>query len=68
MKTNFAVPDNNVDSFFYADQMGGNWGNVICVKVTLTFTNPLAANPGQPATIPFTRVITVMSRAGVNTT
>lgn len=68
VKTNFAVPDNNVDSFFYADQMGGNWGNVICVKVTLTFTNPLAANPGQPATIPFTRVITVMSRAGVNTT
>jgi type IV pilus assembly protein PilW len=68
VKTNFAIPDNNVDSFLYANQMAGNWGNVICVKVTLTFTNPLAATPGQPPTIPFTRVITVMSRAGVNTT
>jgi hypothetical protein len=46
-----------------------DWTNVICVKVTLTFTNPLAAaQPGQPATIPFTRVVTVMSRAGANTT
>jgi type IV pilus assembly protein PilW len=68
VKTNFAVADNNVDSFYYADQMAGNWDNVICVKVTLTFNNPLAGSAGQPATIPFTRVITVMSRAGVNTT
>jgi len=65
---NVGTPDNNVDSFLYADQMtSANWSNVICVKVTLTFKNPLAASPGQPATIPFTRVITVMARGGVNT-
>ena len=47
----------------------GDWSNVICVKVTLTFTNPLfATQPTQPPTIQFTRVVTVMNRAGVNTT
>jgi type IV pilus assembly protein PilW len=72
VKTNFAVANNNVDSFLTAAQMNlnpANWTNVICVKVTLFFTNPLAATqPLQPATIPFTRVVTVMSRAGANTT
>jgi type IV pilus assembly protein PilW len=70
VKRNFALANNNVDSFLNATQMTpADWPNVICVKVTLTFTNPLAATQaGQPATIPFTRVVTVMSRAGANTT
>jgi type IV pilus assembly protein PilW len=70
VKRNLAVANNNVDTFLNAAQMNpADWTNVICVKVTLTFTNPLAATqPGQPATIPFTRVVTVMSRAGANTT
>jgi type IV pilus assembly protein PilW len=62
---------NNVDTYMTTAQViaGNDWANIICVKVTLTFTNPLAATqPGQPATIPFTRVVTVMNRAGVNTT
>jgi type IV pilus assembly protein PilW len=62
---------NNVDTYMTTAQVnaGNYWPSVICVKVTLTFTNPLAATqPGQPATIPFTRVVTVMNRAGVNTT
>jgi type IV pilus assembly protein PilW len=70
VKTNFAIVNNNVDSFLYANQMTfADWGNVICVKVTLTFDNSVLAKsqPGQPLTIPFTRVITVMSRGGVNT-
>ena len=69
VKRNFAVANNNVDTFLNATLMlPADWGNVICVKVTLTFTNPLAATqPGLP-TIPFTRVVTVMSRAGANTT
>jgi hypothetical protein len=71
VKTNFAVPNNTVDSYLRADQVtaGNNWSNIISVKVTLTFTNPLAqGQPGQPATIPFTRVVTVMARGGVNAT
>jgi type IV pilus assembly protein PilW len=70
VKTSFAVANNNVDSFLYADQMtAADWTNVICVKVTLTFDNSTLAKsqPGQPLTIPFTRVITVMGRGGVNT-
>ena len=70
VKTLFVLTNNNVDTFLNAAQMtAADWSNVICVKVTLTFTNPLfATQPQQPATIPFTRVVTVMSRAGVNTT
>jgi type IV pilus assembly protein PilW len=70
VKRNFVLTNNNVDTFVNAAQMGVNdWSNVICVKVTLTFTNPLfKTQPQQPATIPFTRVVTVMNRAGVNTT
>jgi type IV pilus assembly protein PilW len=70
VKTSFAVANNNVDSFLYANQMTAtDWTNVICVKVTLTFDNSTLAKsqPGQPLTIPFTRVITVMGRGGVNT-
>ena len=70
VKRNLAVANNNVDTFLNAAQMTpADWTNVICVKVTLTFTNPLlATQPRQPPTIHFTRVVTVMNRAGVNTT
>jgi type IV pilus assembly protein PilW len=60
----------NVDRFLTATQMtAADWTHVICVKVTLTFDNSALAKsqPGQPLTIPFTRVITVMSQGGVNT-
>jgi type IV pilus assembly protein PilW len=60
----------NVDRFLTASQMTvADWTHVICVKVTLTFDNSVLhkSDPGQPATIPFTRVITVMSQGGVNT-
>jgi type IV pilus assembly protein PilW len=65
-----AVPTLNADTYLTASQMsGGDWLNVICIKVTLTFDNSLLkkSQPGQPATIPFTRVITVMSNGGVDT-
>lgn len=38
-----------------------NWLAVKTVNVTLQFTNPLAGQPGQPATVPFSRTIAVMS-------
>ena len=40
-----------------------NWKNVISVRVTLTFANPLASQPGQPATLaPITQIIPLLSR------
>jgi type IV pilus assembly protein PilW len=62
---------NNADTFLNAAQVtaANLWTHLICVKVTLTFDNSALAKsqPGQPATINFTRVITVMSQGGVNT-
>jgi type IV pilus assembly protein PilW len=73
VKRNAAPADYNVDTYLTADQMntagpnGNDWLNISSVRVILTFTNPLAGQPGQPATIGFERVIQVMSRAGVHT-
>jgi type IV pilus assembly protein PilW len=58
---------NNVDTYMNAQQVsnGGLWNNIISVMVVLTFTNPLAAaNPSQPATVTFQRVIGVMNQTG----
>lgn len=38
-----------------------NWSAVKTVNITLQFTNPLAGQPGQPATVNFSRTIAVMS-------
>src|SRR5512143_9497 len=68
VKTNFAVDDNNVDTYLRASDMtSANWGNVISIRVRLTFTNPLYPNggQGQPPTISFERVVDVMGRAGL---
>ena len=76
VKRNFAFTDYNVDTYLTADQMcspllnpcgGDDWSNVSSVRVILTFTNPLAAQAGQPPTIQFERVIEVMARGGVHT-
>ncbi len=70
VKTNFALANDNADTYKTASQMVGNdWLSIICVKVTLTFDNSSlqASQSGQPATVAFTRVITVMSNGGVNT-
>ena len=63
--------DNNVTEYLNAQQVtaGGFWPNVTSVQVTLTFTNPHAtqngqAVAGQPATVSFSRVISVMGRVG----
>jgi len=60
----------NVDTYLTADQMnaagaaGGDWMNISSVRIVLTFTNPLAGQPGQQPTITFERVVPVMGRAG----
>jgi len=72
VKTNLAIVNNNADTYLTATQLNATpslWASVICVKVTLTFDNSAMHNSqaAQPATIQFTRVITVMSRGGANT-
>jgi type IV pilus assembly protein PilW len=68
VKTNAAVSTNNIDSYLRANVMtNSNWLNVTSVMFTLTFTNPLAGQPGQPPTVKVTRIIAVMPRAGLNT-
>lgn len=63
---NTSGTDNTVDTYLRADQMSStNWLNVTSAKITLTFTNPLKADPGQSATVTFTRVIGLMNRIGV---
>jgi type IV pilus assembly protein PilW len=65
--------DNNVTEYLPAAQVstGGYWPDVTSVQVQLTFVNPMASQggrpvPGQPATVTFTRVISVMGRVGAS--
>jgi type IV pilus assembly protein PilW len=70
VKTNVAAAGNNVDEYLNASQMSAiNWQNVISVRISLTFTNPLYAGPnlGQPPTIIVQRVVDVMSQTGPTT-
>jgi type IV pilus assembly protein PilW len=68
VKTSIAPDNGAVDSYLRANEMlPGYWSNVISVKVRLTFVNPLAGQPNQPATIPFERVVGIMNRNGVKT-
>jgi type IV pilus assembly protein PilW len=63
------VATNSVDAYLTADLVsaGNLWPQVRSVQVTLTFLNPMAAQPGQPATVNFTRNIAVMYKTGVAT-
>jgi type IV pilus assembly protein PilW len=68
VQSNAAVSNNSVDTYVTAANVP-NWSNVLSVKVTLNFKNPLAGQPGQPALgtpIAFTRVISLMNKTGVD--
>jgi type IV pilus assembly protein PilW len=73
VQTNTSSATHSVDTYLTATQVtaGPYWGNVMSVQITLYLTNPLAGQPGQTqttlATIPFTRVIALMSKVGMNT-
>jgi len=57
----------NVDTYMTANNVGALWPNVVSVRVTVTFVNPLAkvngvAQAGQPPYVYFTRVISLQGR------
>lgn len=58
-------PDGNgsVNQYLSTTNMtAATWPTVNSIKITLLFVNPLAFESGQPATIPFTRVISLMNK------
>ena len=66
------------DTYYTSSQMPAfpalAWTNVCTVEVTLVFINPMyqpipggPKTPGQPATVQFVKVISVMSKSGTNT-
>ena len=70
VQTNIAAANSSVDTYLDANGViaGNYWGNVISVKLTLTYVNPLSGQAGQTTTtIPFTRVVDVMQKTGVTT-
>jgi type IV pilus assembly protein PilW len=73
VQTNTAVSTNSVDTYLDANGVtaGNYWSNVISVKITLTFVNPLFGQAGQTNAalkfISFTRVVDVMNKTGVTT-
>jgi type IV pilus assembly protein PilW len=75
VQTNPAVSNGSADTYLDAATITADnyWGNVVSVKITLTFINPLYGNlAGQtvvntPQTISFTRVVDVMNKTGVTT-
>ena len=58
----------NVDTYVTAAGVT-NWNNVISVKITLTFNNPLyvagVAGTPQPQYITFQRIVSVMAQTGI---
>lgn len=57
--------DNNVVEYVPAASMSAaDWADVTSVKLLLTFTNPLAAEPGQSKVLLFTLVADLMGRTG----
>jgi type IV pilus assembly protein PilW len=66
MKTNIGSATLSADSYLDAVQMVPNaWTQVMTVRIVVTFNNLLSNQPGQPATIQFSRVIDVMNLTGV---
>jgi type IV pilus assembly protein PilW len=71
VQSNPGSTNNSVDAYLTATAVnsGAYWGKVLTVKVTLYFVNPLYGQPGQstiPQYIPFTRVIALMNKTGVD--
>ena len=65
MSVEYGVQGPGYETYKSASQMSvEDWLNVLSVKVTLAFINPLANETGEPPTIPVTRVIALMAQLG----
>lgn len=54
--------DGSVNQYQAASTVSAtDWRNIKSIQVTLNFINPLAGQPGQRATLPFTRTISLMN-------
>ncbi len=66
VRTNPAGPAGVIDSWVGASDMtAAYWQQVIAVRVTLTFFNPLFGQAGQPQFVTVERVVDVMNQAGI---
>ena len=68
VNTGTAANGTCVDTYMNAAEVtaAADWPNVCTVSVSLVFKNPVPPADGSRPTITFTRVIALMSRAGVN--
>ena len=68
--TRNAASGDSVDTYVEdaAQMTAADWSNVRSVTVSLVFQNPMANQPGQPATLTFTRVVDLMGAGGVSIT
>lgn len=55
--------DGSANQYYNANSVSTLWNQVMSVRLTLNFINPLASQPGQPATIRLVRIVNLMSRA-----
>ena len=70
VKHNFGINDYNVDTYENWNVLaasGADALNVSSVRIIITFKNPLAGQPSQPANLTIERVIQVMARGGLKT-
>ena len=54
--------DGSANQYFNANSAAALWSQVVSVRLTLNFVNPLANQPGQRATISLVRVVNLMNR------
>ena len=69
VKHDFGVADYNVDTYenWTVLNASSDYLNISAVRIIITFVNPLAGQPSQPATLTVERVIQVMARGGLHT-
>ena len=54
--------DRSANQYYNANSAAALWSQVVSVRLTLNFINPLANQPGQPATISLVRIVNLMNR------
>ena len=53
----------NADRYMSAASIGAAWANVRSARITVSFANPFASQPGQPPTIAWTQTVALMNKS-----